>query len=63
MFPKEMKAKLIKSNKIINDIYYCLHHPEGTIEELTVMCKCRKPSVGLVERALNDWNICSRKNW
>lgn len=45
----------------IDAIYYCPHHPErgweGEIKYLKIKCNCRKPSIGLIKRAVDDFNI------
>lgn len=38
----------------LDDLYYCPHLEEGTVPELSVVCLCRKPAVGLVERAFSE---------
>ncbi|EPF5871350.1 D-glycero-beta-D-manno-heptose 1,7-bisphosphate 7-phosphatase [Morganella morganii] len=32
----------------LDGIYYCPHHPEGTIEEFRQVCNCRKPAPGML---------------
>jgi histidinol-phosphate phosphatase family protein len=40
---------------ILDRIYYCPHHPEKGFEgervELKIACDCRKPGIGMVQRA------------
>lgn len=47
--------------------YICPHHPDkgfaGEIASLKVSCNCRKPSPGLVLRAIEEMNIDPRKSW
>lgn len=38
----------------LDDVYYCPHLPDGTVEALTGACSCRKPEPGLVERAYSE---------
>jgi len=42
-------------------IYYCPHHPEkgyeGERKEYKVACKCRKPDIGMIEKAAIEMNI------
>jgi histidinol-phosphate phosphatase family protein len=38
----------------IDQIYYCLHHPQAKIPELRQSCRCRKPEIGLLEQAARD---------
>jgi histidinol-phosphate phosphatase family protein len=51
----------------IDRIYYCPHHPdkgfEGEIESLKVKCTCRKPSSGMIEKAVLDYNIILEDSW
>jgi D,D-heptose 1,7-bisphosphate phosphatase len=41
----------------IDAIYYCPHHPEGKIPELTRVCECRKPAPGLLLKAARDFGL------
>jgi D-glycero-D-manno-heptose 1,7-bisphosphate phosphatase len=35
----------------LDEVRYCLHHPQGTDAELGVACDCRKPAPGLIFQA------------
>ncbi len=41
--------------------YYCPHHPhkgyEGEVPELKIKCRCRKPDIGMIEKAVKDFNL------
>lgn len=37
--------------------YYCPHHPEAVVSAYRVDCNCRKPKLGLFERAIKDFDI------
>ena len=39
----------------IDGFYYCPHYKDGKIKEYAVDCECRKPKIGLVKQALNDY--------
>lgn len=43
--------------------YYCPHHPEGKVPELTRVCSCRKPAIGMVEAAAREWNLDLGASW
>ncbi len=45
-----MVNTLNKNSCKITKIYYCPHHPNEH-------CKCRKPNVGMIQQALNDFSI------
>lgn len=37
--------------------YHCPHHSEGTVPHLARRCDCRKPEIGMIERAASDFQI------
>jgi D-glycero-D-manno-heptose 1,7-bisphosphate phosphatase len=55
---RDLNAKLVKLLKaeeaFLDDVYYCPHLPDGTVEKYTQVCQCRKPAPGLVEQAYNE---------
>jgi len=48
----DLKSKGIRIDKI----YFCPHHPDD-------QCSCRKPSIGLLEKAVRDFGINLSKSW
>ena len=53
---KEMNDKLLKET-CVDAIYYCPHHPKGSVPKYTKVCNCRKPAAGMIEQALKDFDI------
>ena len=47
----------------VDAIYYCPHHPNGDVDEYRKICKCRKPEIGLLEQACNDFDIDMNKSY
>src|SRR5262249_8318179 len=51
----------------LDGIYVCPHHPDagfaGERSDLKIACDCRKPAIGLVERACRDLSIDASKSW
>ena len=51
----------------LDDLYYCPHHPdkgfEGEVPELKVKCDCRKPNIGMIQRAVLEHNIDLENSW
>ena len=51
----------------IDRFYLCPHHPDSGFKnerpELKVLCKCRKPGTGLLDRAAVDFNIDFSSSW
>lgn len=50
----KLLALLKEEGAYLDDVYYCPHLKEGIVEELSFECQCRKPAIGLVERAYNE---------
>ncbi len=46
-------TRILKQNNIVlDDIFYCPHHPD-----FTGICDCRKPKPGMIIKAKNKYNI------
>ncbi|MBP7775782.1 MAG: HAD family hydrolase [Acidobacteria bacterium] len=43
--------------------YYCPHHPEALVDELRVVCGCRKPAPGMALDAARDLGIDLARSW
>ena len=56
-FHAHMQAEMNRHGAHIDAFYYCPHHPEGTVAEYAIRCQCRKPGIGLLERAAREWPI------
>jgi len=51
-FHDYMDKQLVKCGAHIDAYYYCPHHPDINGE-----CNCRKPNTGMIEDAIEDFNI------
>lgn len=64
---KEMERLLAKKNAYLDDIFICPHHPDkGYPEEnrkYKIKCNCRKPNIGMIERAEKMYNIDLSKSY
>lgn len=38
----------------LDGIYHCPHHPEGSVQSLSIECHCRKPKPGLLFQAAHE---------
>lgn len=47
----------------IEKYYFCPHHTAGTIPELSVKCKCRKPEPGMILQAVDELKIDAARSW
>lgn len=52
---EEINAHLIRATGL-DALYYCPHHPEGKMP-YNVVCDCRKPRIGMIIRATEEWEI------
>ena len=52
-----MERALASQGVKLDGIYYCPHHPDGTVEQYRKNCDCRKPMVGLFLRAAKEHAI------
>ena len=62
-----MYTLLGKAGAYVDGLYFCPHHPdrgfEGEIRELKRKCHCRKPDIGMLERAAEDFHIDLTGSW
>ena len=51
----------------LNDIYFCPHHPDrdypGENKEFKIDCNCRKPRIGMVKKAVEEYNVDIESSW
>jgi D,D-heptose 1,7-bisphosphate phosphatase len=63
----KMDTRLGEIGAYVDRTYFCPHHPDKGFpnerSELKIRCACRKPSVGMLERACEDYNIDPMKSW
>jgi D-glycero-D-manno-heptose 1,7-bisphosphate phosphatase len=59
----EMRRRVQPAGADLDALYYCSHHPRGSVPELSVDCRCRKPSPGMIEDAARDLGIDPTQSW
>jgi D-glycero-D-manno-heptose 1,7-bisphosphate phosphatase len=52
-----LEQMLLDTGAKLDGIYYCPHHPTEGNSPYTVACDCRKPKIGLMNRAAQDIDI------
>lgn len=55
--------RLAKRSAKIDAIYYCPHHPNANMKKYRMVCKCRKPSPGMILQAAKDYGIDLKKSF
>lgn len=54
---EKMHRQLAEGGARLDAVYYCLHHPDAVLEEYRVVCDCRKPKPGLLQKAATELGI------
>jgi D-glycero-D-manno-heptose 1,7-bisphosphate phosphatase len=54
---REVTARLADHGVGIDGVYYCPHHPEGSVAAYRRSCACRKPAPGMLLQAAADWQL------
>ena len=47
----------------LSGVYWCPHHPHGSVERYAAVCGCRKPAPGLVLRAAREHRLDLGRSW
>lgn len=50
-------TELLRHGVKIEKIYYCPHYPEGRVIRYRKECNCRKPQIGMFEKAISEFDI------
>ncbi len=58
-----LAAHLSAGGAFLDAIYYCPHHPDGTVAGYAGACECRKPAPGMLRRAARDLNLDLAASW
>lgn len=61
LFSEEINNQLIDYGGHIDATYFCPHHPFEGIQKYKKVCNCRKPKSGMLEQAINEWNLDKEK--
>ena len=52
-----------ENGNLIDDYYYCYHHPDGIVEEYSGQCSCRKPGTLFLEKAIEKFDLNEKSCW
>ena len=55
--------RLAKKGAKIDAIYFCPHHPQANVKKYRMVCKCRKPDIGMIMVAAKKFNIDLKKSF
>ena len=56
---KELKKinDYLQSETGVDAVYFCPHYKKGIVKDFAIECNCRKPDIGLLEKACRDFDI------
>ena len=60
---RQMAEMLAAGGAHIDAYYYCPHHPDGKVPGLSMVCQCRKPARGLVDRAVAEFGVDPQRSF
>jgi D-glycero-D-manno-heptose 1,7-bisphosphate phosphatase len=58
-----LRSQLAAHGVLLDRVYWCPHHPEGTVADFAIDCVCRKPRPGLILEAARDLDIDLTRSW
>ena len=62
-----METELGNHGAFVDDIKFCPHHPDAGYpeerKEYKIHCNCRKPATGMIDEALEQFNICKDSSY
>lgn len=58
-----LNEKLKPYSVQLDGIYYCPHHPDGSVKKYSKDCTCRKPKAGMLLKAAKEFNIDLSQSW
>ena len=56
-FHFHLNAALRKAGAHVDAFYFCPYHPDGTVEDFAIEHEDRKPGIGMIRRAMREWNV------
>ena len=59
---EQIKAYFLSHGIEILHFYYCPHYENGQIKKYAIVCDCRKPKIGLLRKAEEDYGVCLSKS-
>lgn len=58
-----LENKLLSNGVKITETFYCPHYKNGTIKKYSIDCNCRKPKIGMIQKAIEKYNIDLSKSY
>jgi D,D-heptose 1,7-bisphosphate phosphatase len=59
----QLHRMLAGCGAILSGVYWCPHHPHGSVARYAALCDCRKPAPGLLLRAAREHRLDLGRSW
>jgi len=59
----QLQRMFVECGATLSGVYWCAHHPQGTVARYATMCVCRKPAPGLLLRAADEHRLDLSRSW
>ena len=53
----KMNTLIREDGAVLDGIYFCPHYPNGKVSPFGMSCDCRKPGIGLIQKAFEAFDI------
>ena len=60
---EKLHSILIDNQIYFTEYYYCYHHPQGIVPELSLACHCRKPGTLFLKEAEKRYSLDMSLSW
>ena len=60
---QRLKRMFSDAGAQLDALYWCPHHPAGSVSRYARLCDCRKPACGLLRRAAKDLRLDLSASW
>ncbi len=54
---RKIARELVARQAHVDGFYFCPHHPQATVKAYRKNCRCRKPSIGMLEDAARRFRV------
>ena len=59
----KMDKMFTEAGATLTDFHYCPHHPQGNVNEFSIVCSCRKTGTRMLEKAAEKYGIDLQHSW
>jgi len=60
---RTLRERLLHAGVPVTGVYWCPHHPAGSVARFSMQCDCRKPLPGMLRRAAREHDLDLDASW